>query len=62
VRHAGSVDVFLEAMESLTGPLTVRDRHPDALRSALDYLTARSASPALTFRDHLRAVGAAIEE
>lgn len=105
-RHVGSVDVFLEALESarvgawtITGEdlvladddgvlfipaddaddliaraEAIRDterrqaakvRAGVSLRSQLDFesfLARRAQDPALTFRDHLRSIGGAIEE
>lgn len=70
----GALFVPEESVEAvLTSAETIRDTERaqaeriaagDSLRSQVrfdDYLAARSADPALTFREHLRAVGGAIE-
>ena len=86
-RHAGSVDVFLEAFdraapgdvlvadnggrldEACIGDLIALEAQTAGLAGMVvwglqlgAYLAQRRQTPALTFRDHLRAVGGAVEE
>jgi hypothetical protein len=59
-----------EVLDVAAGIAATEGRQADRIRAGTslreqvrfgDYLTARSANPALTFRDHLRALGGEIE-
>lgn len=63
--RAGELLTVAEAIRDTERRQAERIRDGESLRRQLgfeDYLAARRASPGLTFRDHLRAVGGAIEE
>jgi len=63
--RSGEIFAAAEAIRDTERRQAARIRSGTSLRAQVrfaDYLTARAGSPALTFRDHLRAVGGAIEE
>ena len=64
------LDRVEEVLEVAAGIATTEGRQADDIRAGTslrdqvrfgDYLAARTANPALTFRDHLRALGGEIE-
>ncbi|MGH2662348.1 MAG: RraA family protein [Actinomycetota bacterium] len=62
---AGDVFTLAESIRDTEQHQAERIRTGDSLRSQVrfaDYLARRQQEPSLTFRDHLRAVGGAIEE
>ena len=63
--RSGEIFVAAEAIRDTERRQAERIRSGTSLRAQVrfaDYLSARTDNPALTFRDHLRAVGGAIEE
>ena len=63
--HADELFALAETIRDTERRQAERIRAGESLRSQVrfkDYLTSREQTPSLTFRDHLRAVGGAIEE
>lgn len=63
--HAAELFTLAETIRDTERRQAERIRAGESLRSQVrfkDYLTSREQTPSLTFRDHLRAVGGAIEE
>jgi 4-hydroxy-4-methyl-2-oxoglutarate aldolase len=63
--RAGEVAALARSIRDTERAQSDRMRRGTSLRAQLqfsDYLVRRSATPALTFRDHLRRIGGAIEE